>query len=104
MSSGWGGEEFIVLLPETGVSQACALAERIRNAIAELHVHCGNAGLNVTASFGVAEREPQPDGLSTQAIRRAITRSGATPILLSQGARRAGLSRPVTGQHDADRL
>jgi diguanylate cyclase (GGDEF)-like protein/hemerythrin-like metal-binding protein len=48
----WGGEEFIILMPDTGLSNAVVLAERVRTSIAE---H-GIEGLgNVTASFGVAE-------------------------------------------------
>lgn len=50
----WGGEEFAVLLPETGADEAAALAERIRARIK------GTAfpGIEaMTASFGVAELE-----------------------------------------------
>ena len=47
----WGGEEFILLLPNTGRLNAQLFAERAREALA-LHVF-PNAG-QVTASFGVA--------------------------------------------------
>lgn len=33
--SRWGGEEFLIVLPETGISGAIAMAERIRKAMAE---------------------------------------------------------------------
>ena len=48
----WGGEEFLLLLPNTGMTSARLLAERIRSAIAE-----GDFSplKQVTASFGVAE-------------------------------------------------
>lgn len=52
----WGGEEFIVLLPETGLAEATALAERLRAAIAGMRLVHGDTSLAVTASFGVAER------------------------------------------------
>ena len=48
----WGGEEFLVLLPDTGLASAAALAERMRDSIATHHID--NVG-GVTASFGVAE-------------------------------------------------
>ena len=48
----WGGEEFLLLLPNTGLTSARLLADRIRNAIQ--HRHFGDAG-HLTASFGVAE-------------------------------------------------
>jgi diguanylate cyclase (GGDEF)-like protein len=53
----WGGEEFILLLPETDVREASTLAERLRNAIAAIHLKYEFIEHEVTASFGVAERE-----------------------------------------------
>jgi diguanylate cyclase (GGDEF)-like protein/hemerythrin-like metal-binding protein/PAS domain S-box-containing protein len=51
----WGGEEFIVLMPNTGLSSALILAERIREGIASQAF----AGVGqVTASFGLAEYLP----------------------------------------------
>jgi len=52
----WGGEEFLLLLPETGLEPAVALAERLRLAIAGLRVRVGITDLSMTASFGVAAR------------------------------------------------
>ncbi len=51
----WGGEEFIVLLPNSGLTSARLLAERIRGALAE-HRFPGVG--QVTASFGIAELRP----------------------------------------------
>lgn len=48
----WGGEEFIVLMPNTGLSYAHTLAERIRTHIA---AHAFDKVGNVTVSIGVAE-------------------------------------------------
>lgn len=49
----WGGEEFIVLLPETGSGEARQLAERIRGEIARLSFP-GAQELTATISVGVA--------------------------------------------------
>jgi diguanylate cyclase (GGDEF)-like protein/hemerythrin-like metal-binding protein len=52
----WGGEEFIVLMPNTGLSGATLLADRIRTNISLHHFE----GLDrVTASLGVAEYLPE---------------------------------------------
>ena len=53
----WGGEEFIVLLPETSGREAAALAERLRTEIAALRIPREGAETQVTASFGVAQLE-----------------------------------------------
>ena len=49
----YGGEEFLVILPETRLDGAVELAERIRTAFAACRVECGGAVLATTASFGV---------------------------------------------------
>ncbi len=53
----WGGEEFILLLPESSLHEAQRYAERLRQLI-EVMRHAAD-GLPVTASFGVVERTAQ---------------------------------------------
>lgn len=53
-----GGEEFLVILRTTGAKRAALAAERIRVAIEQNTVHFGSFNGSVTASFGVAQREP----------------------------------------------
>jgi diguanylate cyclase (GGDEF)-like protein len=48
----WGGEEFLIISPETGLAEACKLAERLRSKI-EVHSF-GDVG-HKTVSLGVAE-------------------------------------------------
>jgi two-component system, sensor histidine kinase LadS len=50
----WGGEEFIIFLPETSESQALLQAERIRSAIELLEINIIELPLSITASLGVA--------------------------------------------------
>ncbi len=51
-----GGEEFAILLPETGLDGASAVADRLRLSLAELQIPLGvGEKVMVTASFGVAE-------------------------------------------------
>ena len=53
IASRWGGEEFIILLPNTSCDAAAALAERIRSTFEKQSSSA--APLSVTASFGVAQ-------------------------------------------------
>lgn len=48
-----GGEEFGVLLPETGLEAASALAERLREAVLERTIEVGEGELRFSVSFGV---------------------------------------------------
>ncbi len=54
--SRWGGDEFLIVCPETGLAEALKLAERLRQAIAEYRFP---GGILVTASMGVSEFSPQ---------------------------------------------
>jgi diguanylate cyclase (GGDEF)-like protein len=52
----WGGEEFILLLPESDVQQAANHAERLRRGMSEMRVLSGDSVLTMTSSFGIAGR------------------------------------------------
>ena len=51
----YGGEEFVVILPETHVADAAQIAEKMRELIAERPVFFEGRPIGVTASIGVAE-------------------------------------------------
>ncbi len=52
----WGGDEFLIVAPQTNSAQARGLAERLQQAIANCPLE--RVG-SITASFGVAEYRPQ---------------------------------------------
>jgi diguanylate cyclase (GGDEF)-like protein/PAS domain S-box-containing protein len=51
----YGGEEFILLLAETGIDQALQTAERIRQQIETMPIIIGGTEIRITASLGLAE-------------------------------------------------
>ncbi|HWD64585.1 MAG TPA: diguanylate cyclase [Solirubrobacteraceae bacterium] len=82
----FGGEEFLLLLPETTREQAAVAAEKVRHALASAHLSVGS----ITASLGVAAF-PE-DGLdSEQLLRRA---DGALYAAKEHGRDRVELARP----------
>ena len=71
----WGGEEFCVVMPDTGGEDAQAVAERLRAAVAagDFRSPAGER-LGLTCSVGVATRRPglqDVDGLADAASRAA---------------------------------
>ena len=62
----YGGEEFLVMLPETGLEQAQVVAERIRMAVRDTAIE----GLSVTISLGVALQQDN-DNTTDDLLRRA---------------------------------
>jgi diguanylate cyclase (GGDEF)-like protein len=50
----WGGEEFVVILPETTEAQALNTVERLRNAIGNQHIQTRGFEVGMTLSAGLA--------------------------------------------------
>jgi len=69
----YGGEEFIVLMPEAGREEGLAMAERLRQEISRMTVVTEGGTLSLTVSLGVAELRRDEDegleGLITRADR-----------------------------------
>lgn len=65
----WGGEEFLVVLPDADQASAFQIAERLRQRVAALAVPAGAATLKVSMTFGVSELTGRES--AEQAIVRA---------------------------------
>jgi diguanylate cyclase (GGDEF)-like protein len=50
----WGGEEFILLLPDTGPHEAVEVAQLLRTKLAAMTITTGTTSIQITASFGVS--------------------------------------------------
>jgi diguanylate cyclase (GGDEF)-like protein len=83
----YGGEEFVILLSNTPAGGALHVAERIRARLAEHSAECGDYGLTITASLGVAELEDGESGM--EFMHRADTamyrakRTGRNRVVLA---------------------
>jgi len=107
----WGGEEFIVFLPETGEQEAVALAERLRAEIAGMRIPHEAGATAVTASFGIARKEDRHitlDALIAAAdeclyLSKQQGRNRVTPGLGGHAAATQTPSR-LAGGHDSPRV
>lgn len=61
----YGGEEFVILLPETDGKGALKAAERLRERIENLKIATGDRNLSVTISLGVTSIEKSSDHIQT---------------------------------------
>ena len=68
----YGGDEFVVLLPDTDTSGALDVARRVRAAVGALHLAHGASPFGrVTLSIGVAQVMPGPSHTSEELLERA---------------------------------
>jgi diguanylate cyclase (GGDEF)-like protein len=79
----WGGEEFLIIMPEIGAEDGATVVERIRGDINALRVRSGDDQIEVSASFGIAER------VKGESISETITRADGALY----AAKRAGRNR-----------
>lgn len=53
-----GGEEFLLLLPDSSAETAMTMAENIRQAVCDIEIDTGMQTVAITASFGVMAIDP----------------------------------------------
>jgi len=82
----WGGEEFLIIMPEIDAASGAAVVERVRSAVRTLCVAIGTSQVTLSASFGVAER------LADESVSQLISRADAALFT----AKRAGRDRIET--------
>jgi two-component system cell cycle response regulator len=63
----WGGEEFVIVAPATGLEDALLLAERARVSVGDTLIPIGSGAITVTVSIGVVAGADDIDELLRQA-------------------------------------
>ena len=79
--SRWGGEEFLILLPETDCEHAFVIAEKIRNRVNQTRFICHGKEISVTMSIGLAE------ATESTTIEQAIDKADQNLYLAKQSGR-----------------
>ncbi|MFH1217850.1 MAG: diguanylate cyclase [Pseudomonadota bacterium] len=67
----YGGEEIVVLLPETDNEQALVIAEKLRRDVASQRILCEGSPLSITVSIGVATQPETNFGEAEQLFNAA---------------------------------
>jgi len=82
----YGGEEFLIVLPEAMVANALSYADKIRATVSEHSFQISGGTLHVTASFGVAGFDPlgAPD---PAIVDRLIDRADSCLLRSKEGGR-----------------
>ncbi len=62
MAFRFGGEEFVLLLPETNIHDAEVVAERIRESVSQILSHDGKNSFSFTISLGLAQLQSNEEG------------------------------------------
>jgi diguanylate cyclase (GGDEF)-like protein len=78
----YGGEEFVVICPDTGIDAAYQCAERLRLNVAALKFKNQEAGIRLTISIGVAEKK---EGVAS--IEKLLNRADECLYAAKQGGR-----------------
>jgi diguanylate cyclase (GGDEF)-like protein len=86
-----GGEEFVILLPETDLAEARHIAERLRRTLEHTPINTDSGLLNVTISIGVMS---QPASDAHLPVHKLVQRADQAMYL----AKRSGRNRVVTWQ------
>ena len=71
IASRYGGEEFAIILPETGIEEAFIIAERIRKSIEQLVINYDGKIMQITISVGLTLFSPYKDKENQSFIIRA---------------------------------
>lgn len=96
----FGGDEFVVLLPNTGLDEAVVIAERVRSIVGSYKFEHGGLSTSVGLSMGIAAYDGVEDSSAEDLLRRADR------ALLE--AKRRGRDRivlyPQVGRSDDERI
>jgi len=64
----WGGEEFLILLPETGTESSLPVAKKVLEAMSMTEFKANKPGIHITVSIGICEHNP------SQTVQESIAR------------------------------
>jgi len=92
MLARWGGEEFLIVLPDTGAQAAVGIAERLRESVAAMRIH-GERDDNIAFTISIGVAVPLNDDLH-DLLRRV---DDALHAAKTGGRNRVAVAAPAVG-------
>ncbi|MBL0224433.1 MAG: GGDEF domain-containing protein [Geobacteraceae bacterium] len=77
----WGGDEFLILLPETDSENSLPVANKVLEATCMTEFKANKPGIRITVSIGVCEHKP------SQTVQETISRVHQALLLAKKGGR-----------------
>ena len=77
----WGGEEFLLLLPETSAEASLSVANKVLESISMTEFKANKPGIRITVSVGICEHDP------AQTVQECISRTTQALNQAKQGGR-----------------
>jgi len=77
----WGGDEFLILLPETATENSLPVANKIIEAMCMTEFKANKPGIHITVSIGVCEHRPD------QTVQESISRVHQALLLAKRGGK-----------------
>ncbi|MCL6415956.1 diguanylate cyclase [Aestuariirhabdus sp. Z084] len=99
----FGGEEFVIVLPETTAKEALIIAERIRKKLHDRAFTFGNSSIKITCSFGITEKSHNNNidlahlfSTADKALYQAKSRGRDRAIINNEGLQNNTSAQPVS--------
>lgn len=77
----WGGEEFLILLPETNLEKSMPVANKVLESMSMTEFKANKPGIHLTVSIGVCEHNPE------QTVHETISRVHQALLLAKRGGK-----------------
>jgi diguanylate cyclase (GGDEF)-like protein len=79
--SRWGGEEFLILLPETGTESSLAVAKKVLESMSMTEFKANKPGIHITVSIGICQHNPD------QSVHESISRVNQALLHAKKGGK-----------------
>jgi diguanylate cyclase (GGDEF)-like protein len=77
----WGGEEFLLLLPETSAEASLSVANKVLESTSMTEFKANKPGIRLTVSIGICEHDP------AQSVQECISKANQALTMAKQGGR-----------------